>query len=267
MQLTRNARYGHGLLADQLLLEWEAAQRPPIDDGYLLARRSFASRLYLLCLYPYDAGWEPLPEAAIRAALLPATQLSIGQGLAVSAQRAPRAMRLALADCAGNTLVAGRASKVTGLIVQISTPPEAPATPAEVAEALHLLQTELPATAVTPVVGLYPSENLPANGFRVRVLVCAAPDATIPPDQLRQALQQPAAPDTLVVEAAHLLLAQESTTGLFLQQQLGLGYHRAGRLLEELQRVGILGPPGPAGYPVLVADAPALERLLKRLNE
>ena len=192
----------------------------------------------------------------------------IGQGLAVSAQRAPRAMRLALADCAGSTLVAGRATRVTGLVVQISTPPAAPATPAEVAEALHLLQTELPATAVTPrgwpvSFGEPARQRIPRSGAGMRRARCHHSPRPVCAGHYNS---QPR-PDTLVAEAAHLLLAQESTTGLFLQQQLGLSYHRTGRLLEELQQAGLLGPPGPAGYPVLVTDAPALERLLKRLNE
>ncbi len=69
--------------------------------------------------------------------------------------------------------------------------------------------------------------------------------------------------DSLFKEAAEVIvMAQQGSTSL-LQRKLKLGYNRAGRLIDQLEAAGIVGPfEGSKARQVLVPDMVALEQLL-----
>lgn len=74
--------------------------------------------------------------------------------------------------------------------------------------------------------------------------------------------------DPLFEEAARtIVLHQQGSTSL-LQRKLKLGYNRAGRLMDQLEATGVVGPfEGSKARSVLIPDDYALEQFLKNLNE
>jgi S-DNA-T family DNA segregation ATPase FtsK/SpoIIIE len=76
----------------------------------------------------------------------------------------------------------------------------------------------------------------------------------------------PADRDTMFEEAARcIVLHQQGSTSL-LQRKLKLGYNRAGRLIDQLQHAGIVGPfEGSKARDVLIPDEYQLEQLLNSL--
>ena len=78
----------------------------------------------------------------------------------------------------------------------------------------------------------------------------------------------PAERDTMFEEAARcIVLHQQGSTSL-LQRKLKLGYNRAGRLIDQLQHAGIVGPfEGSKARDVLVPDEYQLEQLLNSLSK
>mgnify|MGYP001573695071 FL=1 len=53
-----------------------------------------------------------------------------------------------------------------------------------------------------------------------------------------------------------------------LQRRLKLGYNRAGRLIDQLEAAGIIGPfEGSKARQVLIHDMMALEQFLRNMNE
>ena len=73
--------------------------------------------------------------------------------------------------------------------------------------------------------------------------------------------------DTMFEEAARcIVLHQQGSTSL-LQRKLKLGYNRAGRLIDQLQHAGIVGPfEGSKARDVLIPDEMALEQLLNSMK-
>jgi len=78
----------------------------------------------------------------------------------------------------------------------------------------------------------------------------------------------PAERDTMFEEAARcIVLHQQGSTSL-LQRKLKLGYNRAGRLIDQLQHAGIVGPfEGSKARDVLVTDEYQLEQLLSTMSK
>ena len=78
----------------------------------------------------------------------------------------------------------------------------------------------------------------------------------------------PAERDTMFEEAARcIVLHQQGSTSL-LQRKLKLGYNRAGRLIDQLQHAGIVGPfEGSKARDVLIPDEYQLEQLLSSLSK
>ncbi|TPG65917.1 FtsK/SpoIIIE family DNA translocase [Hymenobacter nivis] len=76
----------------------------------------------------------------------------------------------------------------------------------------------------------------------------------------------PAERDTMFEEAARcIVLHQQGSTSL-LQRKLKLGYNRAGRLIDQLQHAGIVGPfEGSKARDVLIPDEYQLEQLLNSM--
>ncbi|GAA3960444.1 FtsK/SpoIIIE family DNA translocase [Hymenobacter antarcticus] len=77
----------------------------------------------------------------------------------------------------------------------------------------------------------------------------------------------PSERDSMFVDAARcIVLHQQGSTSL-LQRKLKLGYNRAGRLIDQLQHAGIVGPfEGSKARDVLIPDEMALEQLLNAIR-
>ncbi len=74
--------------------------------------------------------------------------------------------------------------------------------------------------------------------------------------------------DNLFEEAARLIVAHQQGSTSLIQRKLKLGYNRAGRLIDQLEAAGIVGPfEGSKAREVLIQDEVGLEQLLNDLNE
>ncbi|MBT5089541.1 MAG: DNA translocase FtsK, partial [Flavobacteriales bacterium] len=73
--------------------------------------------------------------------------------------------------------------------------------------------------------------------------------------------------DAMFDEAALVLVQHQSGSTSLIQRKLRLGYNRAGRIIDQLETAGIVGPSeGSKARKVLVRDEMELEELLKKLN-
>lgn len=73
--------------------------------------------------------------------------------------------------------------------------------------------------------------------------------------------------DDMFEEAARLIVAHQQGSTSLIQRRLKLGYNRAGRLIDQLEASGIVGPfEGSKAREVLVRDEYSLEQLLNELN-
>jgi S-DNA-T family DNA segregation ATPase FtsK/SpoIIIE len=74
--------------------------------------------------------------------------------------------------------------------------------------------------------------------------------------------------DALFEEAAQLMVNHQQGSTSLLQRKLKLGYNRAGRLIDQLEAAGIVGPfEGSKAREVLIKDQLSLEQLLSSLKE
>lgn len=73
--------------------------------------------------------------------------------------------------------------------------------------------------------------------------------------------------DAMFDEAALVLVQHQSGSTSLIQRKLRLGYNRAGRIIDQLEAAGIVGPfEGSKARKVLVRDEMELEELLKKLD-
>ncbi len=73
--------------------------------------------------------------------------------------------------------------------------------------------------------------------------------------------------DALFDDAARLLVIHQQGSTSLIQRKLKLGYNRAGRLIDQLEAAGIVGPfEGSKAREVLVKDEYALEQILNDIN-
>ncbi|UXP33991.1 DNA translocase FtsK [Reichenbachiella agarivorans] len=73
--------------------------------------------------------------------------------------------------------------------------------------------------------------------------------------------------DQLFDDAARLIVMHQQGSTSLIQRKLKLGYNRAGRLIDQLEAAGIVGPfEGSKAREVLVSDEYSLEQLLNNLN-
>ncbi len=73
--------------------------------------------------------------------------------------------------------------------------------------------------------------------------------------------------DSLFEDAARIIVLHQQGSTSLLQRRLKLGYNRAGRLIDQLEKAGIVGAfEGSKAREVLVADEYALERLLSSMG-
>ena len=70
--------------------------------------------------------------------------------------------------------------------------------------------------------------------------------------------------DPMFEDAARVLVMHQQGSTSLLQRKLKLGYNRAGRLIDQLEAAGIIGPfEGSKARKVLVPDEASLEQLLQ----
>lgn len=74
-------------------------------------------------------------------------------------------------------------------------------------------------------------------------------------------------PDPVLEDAARLIVSAQQGSTSFIQRKFGIGYNRAGRLMDQLEALGIVGPArGASPREVLVSDENALKALLARIR-
>ena len=73
--------------------------------------------------------------------------------------------------------------------------------------------------------------------------------------------------DPLFDEAARLIVIQQQGSTSLIQRKFAIGYNRAGRLMDQLEAAGIVGPfEGSKARQVLVQDEYSLEQVLNALK-
>jgi S-DNA-T family DNA segregation ATPase FtsK/SpoIIIE len=74
--------------------------------------------------------------------------------------------------------------------------------------------------------------------------------------------------DVLFDEAARLIVRHQQGSTSLIQRKMKLGYNRAGRIIDQLEHAGVVGPfEGSKARQVLISDEYSLEQLLNELNE
>lgn len=74
--------------------------------------------------------------------------------------------------------------------------------------------------------------------------------------------------DSLFEEAAHIIVQHQQGSTSLLQRKLNLGYNRAGRIIDQLEKAGVVGPfKGSKAREVLISDIMQLEDKLAELRE
>lgn len=77
----------------------------------------------------------------------------------------------------------------------------------------------------------------------------------------------PAERDPMFAEAARIVVQHQQGSASLLQRKLKLGYNRAGRIIDQLEAAGIIGPfEGSKARQVLIKDPANLERFLRDMN-
>ena len=73
--------------------------------------------------------------------------------------------------------------------------------------------------------------------------------------------------DTLFDEAARLIVIHQQGSTSLIQRKFSIGYNRAGRLMDQLETAGIVGPAqGSKPRDVYISDEYSLEKLLDSLR-
>ena len=73
--------------------------------------------------------------------------------------------------------------------------------------------------------------------------------------------------DPMFDEGARLIVIQQQGSTSLIQRKFAIGYNRAGRLMDQLEAAGIVGPfEGSKARQVLIQDEYSLEQLLNSLK-
>ena len=73
--------------------------------------------------------------------------------------------------------------------------------------------------------------------------------------------------DVLFEDAARVIVLHQQGSTSLVQRKMKLGYNRAGRIIDQLEAAGVVGPfSGAKARDVLVPDEISLEQLLNELN-
>ncbi|ANA85448.1 FtsK-like DNA translocase [Gordonia phage Bowser] len=73
-------------------------------------------------------------------------------------------------------------------------------------------------------------------------------------------------PEPLLVDAARLVIETQFASGSMLQRKLRVGYARAGRLLDELEALDIVGPAQGSKAREVLVDAADVNRIVENIN-
>jgi len=74
--------------------------------------------------------------------------------------------------------------------------------------------------------------------------------------------------DALFDDAARILVQHQQGSASLLQRKLKIGYNRAGRIIDQMEALGIIGPfEGSKARQVLISDLDTLEQFLKDMND
>ena len=74
--------------------------------------------------------------------------------------------------------------------------------------------------------------------------------------------------DNLFDDAARLVVAHQQGSTSLIQRKFSIGYNRAGRIIDQLEAAGIVGPfEGSKARQVMFPDEYSLEQYLKSLDE
>jgi DNA segregation ATPase FtsK/SpoIIIE, S-DNA-T family len=99
----------------------------------------------------------------------------------------------------------------------------------------------------------------------------AYPDAMMLPEYVAEENEGPDVDvknrDTLFDEAARILVTHQQGSASLLQRKLSIGYNRAGKIIDQMEAVGIIGPfKGSKARDVLILDLSSLELFLAELE-
>jgi S-DNA-T family DNA segregation ATPase FtsK/SpoIIIE len=99
----------------------------------------------------------------------------------------------------------------------------------------------------------------------------AYPDALLLPEYVGENDEAPDVDlderDSLFEDAARVLVTHQQGSASLLQRKLKIGYNRAGRIVDQMEAAGIIGPfKGSKAREVLIPDLPSLELFLADLN-
>ena len=73
--------------------------------------------------------------------------------------------------------------------------------------------------------------------------------------------------DPMFDDAARLIVFEQSGSTSLIQRKFAIGYNRAGRLMDQLEKAGIVGAAcGSSPREVLISDQMSLENLLSSLR-
>jgi len=73
--------------------------------------------------------------------------------------------------------------------------------------------------------------------------------------------------DPMFEDAARLVVQHQQGSTSLIQRKLSIGYNRAGRIIDQLEAAGIVGPfEGSKARDVLCSDFIALEQILKSIE-
>ena len=73
--------------------------------------------------------------------------------------------------------------------------------------------------------------------------------------------------DDLFEEAARVIVMNQQGSTSLIQRKFSIGYNRAGRIIDQLEAAGIVGPfEGSKARQVLITDEMSLEHILNNLN-
>ena len=73
--------------------------------------------------------------------------------------------------------------------------------------------------------------------------------------------------DNMFDEAAKLVVVHQQGSTSLIQRKLAIGYNRAGRIIDQLEAAGIVGPfEGSKARDVLISDLISLDQILKKLE-
>ncbi|RSK44471.1 DNA translocase FtsK [Hymenobacter perfusus] len=238
-------------LATALLAEWEqrAGFRPPA--AHRQTRPALLARLTDCCRVLAVTADVNLDIDDFRAALLPYSSLRLGRAQASGNGPALRLAQAALADAGQWLLGPAPTTPARHVLLIIESHPTAELEMDELTAITEHIQQTAGDSRTEVVFGHGLRPNLPAQ-LRLHLLLSYGPPL-LPLPLLPQRLPCPALrPEEIFPAAVRLITAHQTVSSSLLQRQLGLGYNRTSRLLEELVKAGVIRRREDGGYGVVI---------------